>query len=958
MGPLGDLLGVDERVDIQNLSGPVDAVRDVNGRLHIYATSWTDAFRAQGYLVARDRTLHLEFLRRAAQGRLAAMFGHFDPSLVELDIAMRHVGLARVAQQTYELTAAEDRELLDAYADGVTQLFQRIRAGEQPLPAGITQLDLADFTDWAAVDSLTIARLLLWDLSYEAGEDIERQGLLDGMKAAFRADSENLQLQRRAGIERDVLRFAPPDPATTVDGPGGIGDGGAAYRSGTRQATSGEALRSAEDAAAPGAPGSGASPASLADRHPGGARLIARARGYLHALERARSLLGRRGVRGSNNWAISPGLSATGHALLANDPHLGLTAPSILWPVSMHVTQQPGRDTAGDLHAAGLAFPGIPVVILGHNQHLAWGATTAVHDVTDVYAETLTEDASAVVFQGQAVALETIEEVIDVKGGQSVTYPVKVVPHHGPIVPTIVDGAVQPLDAADGALSVRWKGMEPSTEVRAALGIMRARSVDEARDALGHWQVGAQNWMLADTSGDILWTSHAVVPVRDERALQWNPATYEGLLPCLVLPGDGTAEWTGAWDSEWVPWAKNPLAGYLATANNDLIGGTLDNDPSDDRLPDGSSAYLGCEFSMGFRQGRIQQLIQNQSRAFSLSDLSAIQNDARSSVGAALVPQLLLAIDNAQQEKRTPGSHPPLSEAVSDPRYDSGIMTEVRDALAAWRDEADYDAASGVDPDTNLPLGLEAPEARAAQATLLFNAWLVRMVARTLGDEMAHLGRERPSPHDVRALLHLFASDPATLATYDPVMQDSAIWDDMETGEIREGRQDRMIRAMLDALEDLVALLGEDRGAYRWGQLHTVQFEAIVPLYGKLSIPSAGDPAFGTTGSPTGSAGFPRHGDSFAVDACGFDLTRGLEEELDFTYDTGPVQRFVIDLDPSGPRARNALPGGAIWDAASPHFADEAELWRRNEVHDVPFALTAVLAAAEARIVATPGRTR
>jgi penicillin amidase len=237
------------------------------------------------------------------------------------------------------------------------------------------------------------------------------------------------------------------------------------------------------------------------------------------------------------------------------------------------------------------------------------------------------------------------------------------------------------------------------------------------------------------------------------------------------------------------------------------------------------------------------------------------------------------------------------------------------------------------------------PEARSAQATLLFNVWLVRMLRRTFGDELGELGyasffREV----EAKSLLHLVESDPAQLATFDAATGDSAVWDDLATPE-PESRDDRFVRALLDAFE-WIDSQGAPLEELRWGMHHGIRFGALIPLYGDLSIPPAGDATY--------ADGFPRHGDAFNVDSCDFSFGAAIGEPPSFRYSSGPAQRFVIDLDPAGPRAFNALPGGAIWDNASPHFDDEAELWRKNQNHPVPFLLEDVIAAKESRTVVAP----
>jgi penicillin G amidase len=904
--PLGDALPIDEQLALPGLHGWVDAVRDEQGRMHIYATDVHDAMLVEGYLVARDRHHQLDFLRRVASGRLAELLGSLDASLVQTDLVFRQIGLHRVAAEMLAQASDEEREVLEAYAAGVSLLFAELRDGRRTLPSGITFFEPEHFTPWTAIDSLSIGRLQTWLLSYGANEEIGATALLADLKATFSAADADPLLAKRAGIERDYLRFEPPSHAATLASLSEVGPA----------------------SSPPEAKVSG----PVIDDH-----LREAARLHQTALDRVRRWLAPPGDFGSNNWAVGPSRSASGYPLLASDPHLSLGSPATFWPVSIHVTHAPSN--ARDLHVGGIAFPGIPGIILGHNERLAWGATVAYHDVTDVYLETISPDGEGVIFEGQKVAFETVEERIDDGRGGEIVYEVKIVPHHGPIFPSYAGGKVA--EPAGTALSVRWTGLEPTAELSAVLGLHRAADVDEAIASLQKFEVGGQNWMLADTSGRIGWTMHARVPYRAPKALQWSEATYEGLLPCLVLPGDGSAEWTGYWADDAVPWDVDPASGYLATANNDPVGGTFDNDPGNDLQPDGTSAYLGCRYAAGFRQARIKERLETS--PLSLEDMSAIQGDHRSPLGALLTPALLLALENAQQAAVS-GGYPDLTEVVADPGYQVERMAQIAADLTAWREDADYAAAAGVDLDDGQVLPADSLEGRAARATLIFNAWLVRFLGRTFGDELARVGRPNGTGDYVPALVHLVTTEPAELSTYDAASGDSALWDDLDTPAV-ESRQERMIRALLDAL----AWLDAEAGAYddwRWGQHHTVVFAPLVPVFGTFTIPSNVKAPF--------RDGFPRHGDMFVVDASNYDVTRGLSETPTFRYGSGPTQRFVIELVPNGLRVHNALPGGAVADPDSPHFADQAEAWRRNETFAIPFYLDDVIAAAESRSSFTP----
>ena len=671
----------------------------------------------------------------------------------------------------------------------------------------------------------------------------------------------------------------------------------------------------------------------------------AQAKAALDALDAVRQKWASAGF-GSNAWAIAPALSANGHALLASDPHLDMDSPSQLWPVSLTVAP----NTPGALRLSGAALPGIPGIILGHNGKVAWGATVVGYDVSDAYQETISSDGQGVAFNHATVPLQNVDEIIGVHGQASFTYHVKIVPHHGPIFPNIVNHRV--VDPVAGpALSSRWTGSDPTLEVGAILALARAGNTDDAMAALGSYATGAQNWVFADTSGNIAWTSAAHVPIRAPGALTWDRVHDTGTLPCFPLPGDGSAEWTGNVPAQFVPSDKNPASSYIISANNDPTGDLDDGDPTDATLPDGSPVYWGCGFDVGYRASRIRQRITAPGHPLAVDDLAPIQADVRSQLGSRLVPVLLAAIDRAQQERATPGSHPDLATVVHDAAYDGARIDGVRGQLAAWGSEADYLAASGIDPATGQPLsdtgtGPDAVAGRASKATLLFNLWLRNFVIRTMRDEVAKANGNVGHIIPLKTIMHLVFDDPKTLATYDASTGDSILWDDLATPGVIESRDDRAVRALLDSLTWLDKNVGSDAKAARWGAHHTVTMLSLLAPLGP-SIPPSGDPLFPN--------GLPRGGDEFCVDAAEFSLATVLPDP-DFTYGVGPAQRFVIDLDPSGPHAWNAFPGGNVSDPTSPHFRDELEYWRENRTHAVPFTVDEVVAAKESRAVYVPAK--
>ncbi|MCC6214584.1 MAG: penicillin acylase family protein [Polyangiaceae bacterium] len=930
LGPFGDQVPVTtETTEVTGLLGPVNVVRDRHGMVHIYARHLEDAFRLQGYMMALDRAPQLEIMRRVATGRLAEVVGAIDPGQIDDDITMRHVGLHRAAEAMYAALPAgsEAKRGLDAFADGISQYFAKLNDGSKQLAvpfAGATG-QLEAFTPQQA---LAIARLQTFALSYDAGDGVSLSSRMQALRDAFPSGSADPAIAARAGMVRDVIRFAPADPAVHQAGFPNDAPLPRLVGAGTVHAKLGGPTQHHAPIAAQHAPVVRA------------ATLRALERG-LRSIQRLKDVVGGDEFAGSNNWAVAATHSESGNAMVASDPHLGLSGPMVFW--ANHLTVRNPAAPAEDFEIAGLAFAGIPGVILGANRHLAWGATTASFDVTDDWRETISADGQGVVFGGQDVPFQKIQETVKVNGKPDLPIEILVVPHHGPLLPVIDSNHQLVAPAAGGeAVSVRWTGHAPTRELEAVTALWRATTVDEARAALSLFGTGAQNWTLADANGDVFTYSPGHLPFRDERALTWNPATYDGLTPNMLLDGaSGHHEWTGEFlDERYIPKVRTPASGWVATANGDHIGTTLDNDPTNEVLPapDGRRFYLQGDYDLGFRIGRVQALLTAATASggkVSAAEMAEMQGDVQSPLGLRLAPLLVEALERAEAERATPSTHPDLAAVVADARYDAAAVAQAITLLDAWV-QAGAPAASGVDPTSGALLtGTVLDHARA---TSLFNGWMVRVLARTFDDELSLAGTGLGSQPAAKAFLHLALSTPSSLATYDAVRGDSALWDDLGTAGILETRHERMVVAFLDALESLASAFGSaDRATWAWGKLHRVTFSELVPLW-PSQIPPDNDPV-----APNG---FFRHGDMFVVDASNYGLVRGLGSPLSFTYGSGPVQRFVAEVSLNGPIVRNALPGGAqIW-PSSPFFRDEADLWSRNESHDVPFNDGEVVAAA------------
>lgn len=900
------------------LSSPVDVVRDELGVPHIYAQSFADAAFAQGYFMAADRLVMMDLLRRRAEGSLSELLGELRPELIDEDINMRVHHLAATARASLaELVASSaerDRQLvttLKSFSAGVNAFVAQAQAGEHKLPAVLSLVyDVKATRPWAPEDSVLLSLYQAFELSFDANSEITLSALDAAGADKFDASPDPVRAARK-GIAADLQLLAPVDPAFTLpSGWTGLPLKSAALGPGLGQ---GRARKDRRDRRASVVPHPSTRPAQLVE-------LLLRSRRAVEGLGDDRV---QKPALGSNNWVVGPGLSATGWPLLANDTHLELTNPPVFYLQHVRVKTAEREDSV-----MGVQFAGLPGVVLGMNQHLAWGSTVSMVDVTDVYRETVQPcDGGAgpcVMFQGKKVPLVPRKEVIAVgrfgQIGERREVTLYDVPHHGPILPRLTNHAVDPLGTSE--LSIRYTGYEPVQLLRAVWGLNLAQNVGDAVAALERdFRVGRQNWVLIDSAGRFGWTQATRVPRR-----------APGFAPWKVLPGDGSAEWRGDLPMKHVPHATDPAQGYLVTANADPIGVTADNDPFfNEPLVDGAPLYLGADYDTGTRAGRITKRIEEAKRAgkkLTLADMVSIQADHVTEYGQELAPTLVAAAAALQKEITTPGSEPELAPLLAAaPAATQALVPTALDWITRWS----FRTPAG----TPGPTG-EAPSAADitdSQATLVFVSWLGQLDKLALGDELKILAVGTGSDTRTKLLIRM-CQRPETLKTgVHPTTKDSVLFDDLTTAPI-ESKRYVTARALLDGLAALGARLGGDASKWRWGQVHTLTL-AFPGGLETLNLPPKGDELF--------PAGFPRPGANGTVDVGPHSLSSGR-----YSFGFGAAMRFVCEMTPSGPRAKNALPGGQVFDPDSPHYRDQLELWLGNRTFDLAFRDEEVVRSAEA----------
>ncbi len=302
---------------------------------------------------------------------------------------------------------------------------------------------------------------------------------------------------------------------------------------------------------------------------------------------------------GSNNWAVSGAKSESGKPVLANDMHLGLFAPGIWY--QMHQVSE------NRLNVTGLAVPGQPFVICGHNDSIAWGMTNVFVDDLDFYAETLNKDSTHYLLNGEWRALVVKEEVIKTKEGEDIIEELKFT-HRGPLVSRFKNDGVT-------AFSIRWIGNEMSNEIRSIYCLNRADNWHDFRDALKTFTSISQNVVYADVAGNIGLQCSAGIPLREQSGTN-------------IFPGDTTLhDWKGLVPFEELPFEYNPERGYVSSANNKTV--------SEDYPYE-----IGYWYHIPERIERIREMLEEKEK-HSVEDFERIQSDFISKKAEKMVPEFL-----------------------------------------------------------------------------------------------------------------------------------------------------------------------------------------------------------------------------------------------------------------------------------------------------------------------------
>jgi len=583
-------------------------------------------------------------------------------------------------------------------------------------------------------------------------------------------------------------------------------------------------------------------------------------RHHSERLERARALVG--WPTASNNWAVSAAHSG-GVALSANDPHGGLNNPPY---GDLYLLDSVTRGE-GTLRVGGLCFGGVPVFWIGFADALSWTCTVSYVDTTDYYVERLSEDGQGVLFRGEVVPFVEREVVVEVFRDVERRQTFKWVPHHGPVLS---------LDEESGlAYTRRWTGHDAPPDLQAYLDLARVSTVAEGIDTLAAAEAMGCNAVLADRHGDVAWHVAARIPAR--------PWASPERAPWLVLPGDGTAEWEGFVPLEQHPRLLRPASGFVATANNAFDRVWDDGDPLNEGGP-----YRQVYFSPNLRHARIVANLAATRGAHGLDESAALQADTFALLSPGVVEAFVAAAAGAPE---------PLAEGPA----------ALVEALRAWDGTCPTGLAGPLPEDP--PSDSEAQVAAAAGCAA-FHAVLMAATRIVFLDEFrTYADESRFSEVGMTLTLHRALAAPQDLAS-----GPHALWDDLETPDVVETRDEQLRRALTAGATLLSTELGQDPTNWLWGRLHTLTLRSALDGRGFHIGPYAND------------------GAGLSVDLGAFRYA-----ETGFAHVHGPITRLLVGMAPEGPQIRYQIPGGLDLHRDSPFYENLLPAWLRNEHLEVPW---------------------
>lgn len=902
-----------EEFNFPGLSGTVTVTEDQYGIPSIRGNSELDVAFVQGYIHARDRFFQMDYFRKVATGRLGELLG---AAALPNDIQLRTLGLGRAALKSWQKADADAKGMLQSYANGVNTWLN-----SNPLPPEYTPLELTKVEPWTPHDSLAYVKLLAFGLSFDLDDVDNTINLL-----TYQGVGEVVGFDGTALFTQDVFRVQPPDGRVTVPGfLSGIGGVGGAQADSSGIEKSGNQVMSVDKA-------------PDADQNPYPEKTLEMALALKEGLTQAPMLARAFGFqewdRGSNEWAISGDFTESGYPIIANDPHLALDTPATFH--ESNLIYDLGEDSYS---VSGVQFPGAPGIIQGCNDKICWGSTVHPMDVTDIFQDVVQTNALGLfthtVHNGEPEPLqltyqsffvnvtgnETPDTIVRANlgidaGGITFVSPRR---NHGPFVPG---------GSGNSQFFIQYTGWGPTYEMNFILDANRARDMEGFKAALQNFDVGSQNWIYGDVEGNIAYFTSAENPIRSDLA---QGTVGGGIPPWFIRDGSGALnhEWLPVMNPQpgqalpyeilpfdEMPQVENPASGYIANANNDPIGVTLDNNPVNQLRPGGNGLYYLNNGYADYRQGRVDRVM----KSLTESDMPATAED-------------LMDLQANNELLDAELTLPTLLGVMSQiPVAPESMMAQALDVLSTWDYSTPTGLAEGWDAGDDPVMAVEPDmtEIRNSAAATVFAAWRSMLVRNTIDLTLTTYGLGDNLPGGTTAqrafTYHLLNFDTNGGIGASGLNFFLAGFPETIAGSLQ------MALDLLASDEFAPAFANStDVMDYRWGKLHRIVFRH--PLNSDpFNVPNGG--GFADLGP--GLPGLARQGGFQAVDASSHSARANSLNG--FMFGSGPNRRFVGEMTPDGVIGYQTIPGGQSGVFFHPNYSSQLPLWLTNSYH--PLAVT------------------
>jgi penicillin amidase len=845
---------LDGSLSVFGLQAPVTVERDAHGVPHFHARSMDDLVFAQGYITTQDRLFQMDLLRRHAAGQLAEILGR---TALEHDRIQRTLQLRASADRAIATLPPDQRHWFEVYARGVNT---SIADQQDHLPVEFRLLGYKP-ASWTPRDSILIELAMFQDLTTGFPAKLGREALSAQLPPELIADLYP------AGSWRD---HPPGQPIPDVTAP------------------------------QPDIPDVPLDESQSKLRRPSALTTPA---ADLLALNQTLALFHRpcdSCVAGSNAWAVSGARTASGKPVLSNDMHLALNVPSLWYEADLE-SSLPAPFTA--FHVAGVTLPGSPFVIVGHNQHVAWGFTNLGADVQDLYIEHTRGTPSGAEYQvagGMWLPVRYQAETIHVRGSADVVLDVPLT-HHGNADTPIISGI---FPGERRTLSLQWSIYDPANLSAPFLAVDSATDWTSMLSAISSWGGPPQNLIYADDQGHIGYHAVGRIPVRGDVN---NPSPLSPVPVDTAAPDAALHEWAGYIPFDQLPQAFDPADGVLATANGRIT-------------PDGYRFPITLNWMAPYRTERIYKVLEGGPnsadagknaepssgetlaplRPLTPADMLTLENDVFSELDHVIAQRLAYSIDHA-----------------GGPLKNDKQLHQAADLLRKWNGNVDANAAA--------PAIVNA--ARAAFWPMLLIPKLAPQFAAQIV-QGADLSKIKNLPPDTAKSANLWES--YNWGERGPVEEQMLMhtparwlppgfgtWEDFLAAVVKRGLKD--------------AHAPSDLSTWQQGKAYPLDIEH--PIFSRSAILQR------LIGLPTGTGPQAQSGDGSTVKQVG--------------HAFGPSERFTVDLSDPDHTTLNVVLGQS-GNPASPWFMDQFQDWLHGTTYPLPFSPAAIQASTTHTLTLNP----